>query len=86
MSEPLHLPKKCSSCGAEVFWAQLPSGKSMPVDSEPTPDGTVLLFHTPEGSIRAQVLKRGEEAPAGRPRRTSHFSTCPNAQQHRRPR
>lgn len=84
MSHPLHIPKACASCKSPIFWAQLPSGKSMPVDAEPVPDGNVLLFHTSKGSIRAQVLRRGEAAPTGQPRRTSHFQTCPNANQHRR--
>lgn len=27
---------KCRSCGAEVLWAVLPSGKRAPLDAEPT--------------------------------------------------
>jgi hypothetical protein len=84
MTAPLHMPKKCSSCSAEIFWAQLPSGRSMPVDAEPTPDGNVVLLHTPEGSIKARVLKKGERPTPGAPLRSSHFSTCPNAKQHRK--
>ena len=86
MTAPLHLPKACASCRAPIFWAQLPSGKSMPVDAAPTPDGTVLLFHTAKGSLRAHVLKKGEAYHLGAPRRTSHFVTCPQAQKHRRSR
>ena len=78
-----HLPKSCSSCSAPIYWAQLPSKKSVPVDVEPTPDGNILLFDR-DGSVQARVLKKGEEPPPGAKRRLSHFVTCPHAAKHRK--
>jgi hypothetical protein len=55
------------------------SGKKMPLDSKPDPNGNVILR---QGV--AHVLKRGETPDTGTTRYTSHFSTCPNAQSHRK--
>lgn len=82
---PRHIPKACGSCGAPIFWAQTESGRSMPVDATPVLDGNVVLYDH-GGSIRARVLKKGEEPRPGEKRRTSHFQTCPHAPQHRRSR
>jgi hypothetical protein len=60
--------------------------KSMPVDFQPDPlKGNVVLFHREAEGIVCRVLKQGEEPPPGARLRTSHFATCPNANQHRRP-
>lgn len=47
----------CRSCGAQVVWEQTASGKKMPMDVEPGPDG----------------------------KRVSHFATCPQADEWRKP-
>lgn len=73
--------RACKSCGAAIIWASIePSGKSHPVDAEPSEAGNIALS-TRAGRVVARVLKKGEEY--GHPRRTSHFATCPNAAQHR---
>lgn len=85
---PVHEPKACSSCGAPIFWGQLPSRKSMPVNAEPSADGNVRLLDR-RGSVLAFVLTGDELArarAAGARLRTSHFATCANAAQHRRKR
>ncbi len=95
---PLHAPHVCKSCSAPIFWAQLldeagrrvrtESGrmKAMPVNAQPDPAGNVVLFHREGEGIVCRVLRRGEEPPPGARLRTSHFATCPNANQHRRSR
>jgi hypothetical protein len=71
----------CRSCGAEIRWAvSMSTGRRMPIDAEPTPDGNVLLH--PGGG--ATVLAAGVPVPVGRSRYTSHFATCPHANTHRR--
>ncbi len=60
--------------------------KSMPVDSQPDPAGNVVLFHRPGEGIVCRVLRKGEAPPPGARLRMSHFATCPNRDQHRRPR
>jgi hypothetical protein len=71
----------CRSCGAQVIWAKTPAGKNCPYDVAVTGDrpggpGTKVV---PVYSIlngKAERCKAGEEGHA------SHFSTCPNANQH----
>jgi hypothetical protein len=83
---PRHEPKICSSCSAPIFWGQLPSRKSMPVNAEPSADGNVRLVDR-KGSVLAFVLTGDELArarAAGDRLRTSHFADCPAAAKHRR--
>ena len=81
---------KCKSCGADITWVKMMSGKSMPCDSGiiryiPEKDTTAKEFATivtPEGHIEKGVID-----PAGRKiGYVSHFATCPNAASHRRAR
>jgi hypothetical protein len=91
----LHPPSPeaaCKTCGAPIFWADYTKkdgtpGK-MPVDRDPTADGTIQLFRRPTGNIRAEVLtKQAAENIAAAARvlgsplnlRKSHFATCPQA-------
>ena len=87
---------QCKSCGAEIVWQKMPSGKSMPVDpgffvvfpgllrcaSETvvTLDGVVV---TGPG---AEILSWDSPRLREHRGRRSHFATCPNAKQHRKPR
>lgn len=71
----------CNSCGKEIFWQKLVSGKSNPCDVEiyDIQDNHVepkLIVVTSKGEI-GQLSKMGKG-------RISHFSTCPNAKIHRR--
>ena len=76
----------CRSCGAEIKWIRMASGKANPVDpykrtvvrdegNEPliTDDG--LVIHG-----RFASLEEGANASGY----ISHFATCPNADMHRR--
>lgn len=68
----------CRSCEALIEWAEMPSGKRMPLDQAPTTDGTFVFIN---GKARAAT---DEDRRLNRPLYKSHFSTCPNADQHRR--
>ncbi len=62
------------SCGAEILWVQLASGKRMPLDLK---------------NMEQRFIVSGTTEPMqGSSRRTylSHFAVCPNADEHRRPR
>lgn len=81
---------KCNSCGAEIIWCVTTKGKRMPVDAAERTDGTgVYVITRPDGDPLActslldvpEVMARAYKA-----RHLSHFATCPNAAQHRRPR
>jgi hypothetical protein len=88
MGEPLHQPKACRSCGAAIFWAKNDAtGRSMPVDAEPSEKGNVQLVDR-GGSVIAKVLGP-EEARQVRDSnwalrgvhvlRMPHFATCAQA-------
>lgn len=72
----------CRSCGAPIRWVRMAeSGRANPLDPNPHPSGNIAL----DAEGKAHYLKRGQEtfiAPSER--YVSHFSTCPNAKQHRR--
>jgi hypothetical protein len=67
MTEPLHEPKECRSCSAQILWAQIVDEdgelvrkddgrpKAIPVDFVPTEKGNVQLFDR-GGSVVARVL------------------------------
>jgi len=66
--------KKCASCGAPIIWALTERGRRMPLDATPT-TGAILLT---SASSPVPTAKFG-------PVYTSHFATCPHADQHRKP-
>ncbi len=61
----------CRSCGAEIVWALTDKGKRMPLDAL---------------AERRFVLKTvgGQLTCLSEPVYTSHFVTCPDADQHRK--
>lgn len=73
---------ECRSCGAPIVWATTEKGKKMPVDTEPVSDGKFILEEEDDDSAR-KALFIGDRDPYSGPRYSSHFSTCPNADQHR---
>lgn len=82
---------KCRSCGAEIRWIRMQSGKSMPVDPK------MLAARLPEADEKTEVLITEGGAtirgvvceldflddiqwPCFRP----HWASCPHADQHRK--
>jgi hypothetical protein len=65
---------KCNSCGADIIWVKTAKGKSMPLDPS-SPDGTFVI----EDGVAISAPNDGR-----RPLHKSHFSSCPNAAQHRK--
>lgn len=76
----------CGSCGEAIVWATTETGRHMPLDAVPTDTGNVAVHRDNTGQLRARVLKHGDLTAAWELRGTSHFETCPNAAQHRKPR
>lgn len=64
--------KKCKSCGAEIVWLKTCAGKNMPVNVPKFADGEIA---------HEAVTTALEFNPYYM---ISHFSTCPNSNQHRR--
>lgn len=75
---------RCGSCRAPVIWAiTAAGGKRMPIDADPVDGGTIVLSadDPPIASVVApDQMLLGDDGV----RYTSHFATCPNADQHRR--
>jgi hypothetical protein len=69
---------RCKSCGAEIIWAVTTNGRRIPLDAEPEVDAP--------GLFRIEIGGPPPGAFAVRKLYTSHFATCPNADQHRKPR
>lgn len=70
---------KCRSCGSEIEWVKLKSGKNMPCDPEvleygEMEDGDVLV--TIDGHV--QKVDKGQRFPSLKGY-VSHFSTCKDA-------
>ncbi len=73
----------CRTCRAPVLWATTEHGRKMPLDLEPytgpEPGGLFIL----RGELAVAVTAAAfDDEPLYR----SHFATCPQADQHRRPR
>jgi hypothetical protein len=90
---------ECRSCKAPIYWAKVKKKNgdigNHPLDKAPSPDGThratLTIKAKEDGQTeiivdatwippkeRAALVERGVRL------RTSHFATCPNAEQHRR--
>lgn len=65
---------QCKSCGAPIVWIVTPAGKNMPLDAKTETLWLLDAEGAQEGSPRAKPVQA----------RRSHFSSCPNADQHRR--
>lgn len=78
---------QCKSCHKDIIFIKMASGKNMPCDTEPISYRTAmpgvkgsLTLITPDGKIAS-----GDFDPdSNKYGYTSHFATCPNANQHRR--
>jgi len=85
----------CKSCGAEIIWAlSSVSGKRMPLDvAVPRTSRPSGLFALLEGPFSPIAVSAGWFYAGTKPLldtmptlRQSHFASCPNADQHRKPR
>ncbi len=80
---------RCRSCDEPIRWTITEKhGRRMPVDAEPvlTARGFRLLDGPEYGDGETLVSRFVTRPEPGERLYLSHFSTCPNADQHRRPR
>lgn len=87
MTESEYRIEACRSCDAPIIWAgSVATGKPMPVDAVPTPDGNVELRRVGFQRAMAVVHAAGTGLfPAtDQPLRKSHFATCPQADEWRK--
>lgn len=84
----------CNSCGAQILWAVTKNQKRMPLDAAPiTPEpgarGIFMLAKRTDDTPLAwplEISDGSEFTRIGLAMYVSHFSTCPEAGQHRRSR
>lgn len=71
----------CRSCGAPILFVTMQkTGKTMPLDAEPSEHGNILLSNG-----QGVVVKNPADARAcGEKTYLSHFATCPNSVRHRK--
>lgn len=81
-----YTPPQCRSCGAKILFLRTPKGKWLPVDAEPHDEGTVLNVPRRGGDPLARVFTLAEIKRRGGQAYRPHFQTCPNADEHRKPR
>lgn len=82
---------KCKSCGAPVRWVTFPAtGKHAPLDLVRTLNGSIALLDPaadkPQAYVVAKEHRPGTLFATHETLYVSHFATCPNAGQHRKPR
>lgn len=90
-AKPVTARSKCKSCGAEVMWGQWrDSGKWTPIDAEPDmrplPKGGNVVLSLRGGQFGQLLIEtyRADVHGQERNRYTTHWATCPNAEEHRR--
>lgn len=81
----------CKSCRAAIAFVRLPSGRRLPINPTPTDNGNVHVTGSHlDTEPAARVINSQTDSlfdnAATTPTYTSHFATCPNANQHRRSR
>jgi len=77
----------CRSCLAEIVWANSERGNRMPIDAHPVAGGNLRVIRHPIPT----VLVVGPTIDLFDPdddgtRYVAHFTTCPDADEHRTPR
>lgn len=76
----------CRSCKAPLLWARTEAtGKAIPLDAEPHPDGNVIIVREGARDV-ARVLGPLEVAALdpSMERFMPHFQSCPNGSEFRR--
>ena len=76
----------CRSCLAAIIWATTANGKRMPLDRAPDPAGIVAAYCDEFGAWHCKPFQPGDQVAAPWKRYTSHFASCPRADEHRSPR
>lgn len=74
-------------CGAYFIFVETLSGKKMPLDEKPNPEGNVRVrYDEAAGTEIAEVVGKAPPTLFDEPeeRWMPHFATCPHAAKHRR--
>lgn len=75
----------CRSCRAPVVWAVAETGRRMPFDPDPRPDGEWRLAASPAGRLpRAVHVPEARRAALAGELLAPHWASCPDADRWRR--
>lgn len=77
----------CRSCAAPMVWAVTPSGKNIPINPDPVPEGNLVVEHKLRDDGRGHFWEARPPSPLldqDKPKYVSHFATCPKASAHRK--
>jgi hypothetical protein len=80
---------RCSTCKARVRWAIMSdSGRPIPLDYEPVENGNIQLAaaRVRGGAPIAVIVPEDRREKLKGSLYVAHFATCPDANEHRRPR
>lgn len=68
----------CRSCHTRILFVRIETtGRLMPVDPHPDPDGNVYARHVPDIGHLGHVATKDEQLPDGWRIYMPHFATCP---------
>lgn len=76
---------KCRGCGAEMKMMPTASGKKIPLNPEPDPDGNLVIFAGKAHYASAEQQRAAREG-KNVTLYSTHFSNCPKANDFRKPR
>lgn len=76
----------CRQCGAPIRWVKTAKhGKQMPLDAEPTPEGTVLLRPDDGAAVVLDIPDRDRLLAQGAVVYRAHFASCPHYRKEKQP-
>lgn len=87
--DPAPFRRRCTTCGAPIFWAFVGKGSRVSVDFEPVAHGNLRIIPSvarsvpPMAVVVAPLSLFPDDADDGI-RYLSHFASCPDADQHRK--
>lgn len=74
--------KTCKTCGAQIIWARTQAGTPIPIDTQASVAGKFILVDVAPDRVEAHPAP---DCFVGL-RFDTHFATCPDADEHRKPR
>lgn len=75
---------RCRSCGADIIWIKMASGKAMPCDADPIPYCEVFSGGMKLVTKNGEIVQGAYDGTSENVAYQSHFATCPDANKFRK--
>ena len=75
-------PCRSPTCRAPIYWGTTITGKRIPLDPDPVPDGRYII--SGQNAVPF-VVHIAADDPTDQPRYNAHFVTCPERKQWQKP-